>query len=55
MHGCAADNILVNADTHELKLADFGSAKKMVPGAPSVAHVSTEHQSSSSIERAFFF
>ena len=32
------DNILIDAQTHELKLADFGSAKKLVPGRPSVTY-----------------
>ena len=32
------DNILIDEQTHELKLSDFGSAKKLVPGRPSVTY-----------------
>ena len=33
------DNILINPETMELKLADFGSAKKLLPGKPSITYM----------------
>ena len=33
------DNILINPEMHELKLADFGSAKKIVPGRTNVTYI----------------
>ena len=35
------DNILINPDTCELKLCDFGSAKKLVKGQPNVSYISS--------------
>lgn len=32
-------NLLVNPNTHEMKLCDFGSAKKLVPGEPNVSYI----------------
>ena len=33
------ENILLNPETHELKLADFGSAKKIVPGRYNTTYI----------------
>ena len=33
------DNILINTEATELKLSDFGSAKKLVPGEPSITYM----------------
>ena len=33
------ENILLNPETHELKLADFGSAKKVVPGRYNTTYI----------------
>jgi len=33
------ENILINPETHELKLADFGSAKCIVPGRKNVTYI----------------
>ena len=33
------ENILINPETHDLKLADFGSAKKIVPGRKNVTYI----------------
>ena len=35
------DNILINPETCELKLCDFGSAKKLVKGQPNVSYISS--------------
>ena len=34
-------NVLTNPETHELKLCDFGSAKKLVKGEPNVSYISS--------------
>lgn len=34
-------NILIDPTTHELKLCDFGSAKKLVQGEPNVSYISS--------------
>jgi serine/threonine protein kinase len=34
-------NILTDPETHELKICDFGSAKKLVPGQPNVSYISS--------------
>jgi len=34
-------NILTDPDTHELKICDFGSAKKLVSGQPNVSYISS--------------
>ena len=34
-------NILTDPTTHELKLCDFGSAKKLVQGEPNVSYISS--------------
>ena len=34
-------NILIDPQTHELKICDFGSAKKLVPGEPNVSYISS--------------
>lgn len=34
-------NILTDPETHELKLCDFGSAKKLVAGEPNVSYISS--------------
>ena len=34
-------NILTDPDTHELKICDFGSAKKLVVGEPNVSYISS--------------
>jgi len=36
-------NLLVNPDTHELKLCDFGSAKVLTPGEPNVAYICSRY------------
>ena len=36
-------NLLVNPQTHQLKLCDFGSAKKLVPGEPNVAYICSRY------------
>ncbi len=35
------DNILTDPETHELKICDFGSAKKLVKGQPNVSYISS--------------
>ena len=35
------DNILTDTETHELKICDFGSAKKLVKGQPNVSYISS--------------
>ena len=35
------DNILIDTETHELKICDFGSAKKLVKGQPNVSYISS--------------
>lgn len=35
------ENILINPETHELKLADFGSAKRIVPGMKNATYTCT--------------
>jgi serine/threonine protein kinase len=34
-------NILTDPETHELKICDFGSAKKLQPGQPNVSYISS--------------
>ena len=34
-------NILIDPETHELKICDFGSAKKLVAGQPNVSYISS--------------
>jgi serine/threonine protein kinase len=36
-------NLLVNPETHELKLCDFGSAKVLTPGEPNVAYICSRY------------
>ena len=36
-------NILVNGRSHELKICDFGSAKKLVKGEPNVAYICSRY------------
>jgi len=36
-------NLLVNKETHVLKLCDFGSAKKLLPGEPSVPYICSRY------------
>ncbi len=32
-------NLLVNTETHQLKLCDFGSAKTLVKGEPNISYI----------------
>ena len=34
-------NILTDPNTHELKICDFGSAKKLIPGQPNVSYIAS--------------
>lgn len=36
-------NLLINVETNELKLCDFGSAKILVPGEPNVAYICSRY------------
>ncbi|KAK4748484.1 hypothetical protein SAY87_015070 [Trapa incisa] len=36
-------NLLVNPHTHQLKVCDFGSAKKLVPGEPNIAYICSRY------------
>lgn len=36
-------NILVNSNNHVLKICDFGSAKRLVPGEPNVAYICSRY------------
>ena len=36
-------NLLVSTDTHVLKICDFGSAKRLVPGEPNVAYICSRY------------
>ncbi|XP_065020089.1 shaggy-related protein kinase alpha-like isoform X2 [Musa acuminata AAA Group] len=36
-------NILVNPQTHQVKLCDFGSAKKLVPGEPNISYICSRY------------
>ncbi len=36
-------NILVDIETHTLKLCDFGSAKKLNPNEPNVSYICSRH------------
>ncbi|XP_059634124.1 shaggy-related protein kinase epsilon isoform X2 [Cornus florida] len=36
-------NLLVNTQTHQLKLCDFGSAKMLVPGEPNIAYICSRY------------
>ncbi|KAK9143488.1 hypothetical protein Syun_012888 [Stephania yunnanensis] len=36
-------NLLVNPHTHQLKICDFGSAKKLVPGEPNIAYICSRY------------
>lgn len=36
-------NLLVNPDSHELKLCDFGSAKVLTPGEPNVSYICSRY------------
>ena len=36
-------NILINPQTHELKLCDFGSAKRIVKGKPNVSYICSRY------------
>ena len=36
-------NVLVDTNSHNLKLWDFGSAKKLVPGEPNVSHICSRY------------
>ena len=36
-------NILVNPNTHVLKICDFGSAKRLVAGEPNVAYICSRY------------
>ncbi|CAL9086605.1 unnamed protein product [Musa textilis] len=36
-------NLLVNPHTHEIKLCDFGSAKKLVPGEPNISYICSRY------------
>ncbi|XP_051132771.1 shaggy-related protein kinase theta-like [Andrographis paniculata] len=36
-------NLLVNRDTHQLKLCDFGSAKILVPGEPNISYICSRY------------
>ncbi|KAF9621264.1 hypothetical protein IFM89_018481 [Coptis chinensis] len=36
-------NLLVNPHTHQLKICDFGSAEKMVPGEPNISYICSRY------------
>ncbi|KAJ4732320.1 Shaggy-related protein kinase theta [Rhynchospora pubera] len=36
-------NLLVNTQTHQVKLCDFGSAKKLVPGEPNISYICSRY------------
>jgi glycogen synthase kinase 3 beta len=36
-------NLLVDPDTHVLKMCDFGSAKKLVAGEPNVSYICSRY------------
>ncbi|XAR63103.1 Non-specific serine/threonine protein kinase [Bertholletia excelsa] len=36
-------NLLVNPHTHQVKLCDFGSAKKLVPGEPNISYICSRY------------
>lgn len=36
-------NLLINPETHELKLCDFGSAKILIPGEPNVSYICSRY------------
>nr|GEV59909.1 shaggy-related protein kinase epsilon-like [Tanacetum cinerariifolium] len=36
-------NLLVNPQTHQLKLCDFGSAKMLVPGEPNISYICSRY------------
>ncbi|XP_004510856.1 shaggy-related protein kinase theta-like [Cicer arietinum] len=36
-------NLLVNSQTHQLKICDFGSAKQLVPGEPNIAYICSRY------------
>ncbi|KAK8615036.1 hypothetical protein V6N13_068822 [Hibiscus sabdariffa] len=36
-------NILVNPHSHEVKICDFGSAKKLVPGEPNISYICSRY------------
>uniref|UniRef100_A0A0D9XLN8 non-specific serine/threonine protein kinase n=1 Tax=Leersia perrieri TaxID=77586 RepID=A0A0D9XLN8_9ORYZ len=36
-------NLLVNPHTHQLKIIDFGSAKKLVPGEPNISYICSRY------------
>ncbi|KEH18946.1 putative protein-serine/threonine kinase CMGC-GSK family [Medicago truncatula] len=36
-------NLLVNAQTHQLKICDFGSAKMLVPGEPNISYICSRY------------
>ncbi|XP_051145068.1 shaggy-related protein kinase epsilon-like [Andrographis paniculata] len=36
-------NLLVNPQTHQLKVCDFGSAKKLVPGEPNISYICSRY------------
>jgi kinase len=36
-------NLLVNTETHQLKLCDFGSAKQLVKGEPNIAYICSRY------------
>ncbi|XP_043716629.1 shaggy-related protein kinase epsilon-like isoform X2 [Telopea speciosissima] len=36
-------NLLVNSQTHQLKLCDFGSAKMLVPGEPNISYICSRY------------
>ncbi|KAH7686852.1 Non-specific serine/threonine protein kinase protein [Dioscorea alata] len=36
-------NLLVNPHTHQLKLCDFGSAKKLAPGEPNISYICSRY------------
>jgi glycogen synthase kinase 3 beta len=36
-------NLLINPETHELKLCDFGSAKILIKGEPNVSYICSRY------------
>lgn len=36
-------NLLVNPETHQLKICDFGSAKMLVPGEPNISYICSRY------------
>jgi glycogen synthase kinase 3 beta len=36
-------NVLVDTNSHILKLCDFGSAKKLIPGEPNVSYICSRY------------